>query len=57
MRVLAGVSFILMTFVLVILVWHGVLGNIFIDDFIHGMLLIIIPFGAIGMFVIAMDKG
>jgi hypothetical protein len=57
MRILAIVSFILMTFVLMVLVWNGVLGNIFIDDFIHGMLLIIIPFGAIGMFVIAMDKG
>tara|TARA_X000001382_G_scaffold23311_1_gene14192 strand:+ start:218 stop:394 length:177 start_codon:yes stop_codon:yes gene_type:complete len=56
MRVLAGISFLLMTFVLGILVWHGVLGNIIINDYMHGTLLTIVPFCAIGMFVVMMDS-
>ena len=55
-RILAGISFLLMTFVLMVLVWHGVLGNIFVSDYVHGMLLTIVPICAIGMFVVMMDS-
>ena len=55
-RILAGINFLLFTFILMVLVWHGVLGNIFVSDYVHGMLLTIVPLVAIGMFVVMMNS-
>tara|TARA_R100000995_G_scaffold72602_1_gene41368 strand:- start:587 stop:784 length:198 start_codon:yes stop_codon:yes gene_type:complete len=55
-RILAGINFLLFTFILMVLVWNGVLGNIFVSDYVHGMLLTIVPLVAIGMFVVMMDS-
>ncbi len=57
MRILASVNFLIVTGLLVVTVWKGVIGDIIVNDLTHGTLLTVLPLIAIGMFVIAMDRG